>query len=408
MISSIPSAVAWPVLAVFLLIVALRLAWRNTTQFDRYTNIMLCTMVAVQLLADPLFERFVADHAPIGSITVSQFALCLQSSTCAEFLGVTAVMMGRSPAAVRRRHTLHRVGGLAVGAMIFVAGTRARAAGARLEEPLGWDTVVVWALFWVFPVILSVQIFRLCAKDLPGARENARRVLVLLNLAVIAFIMSFVCLLAFVLAVLEEFGAAHTVEFRIETHSRNFFWVLLAVLVVMSWACVGDARERLGLDKRGRMRRQLLPLWAELTALFPETVLDPSLRPKKRRRVTDYELNRMVVEIRDSLKQLRQYTRRTPLTERMRFLEDCDGDKDAASTAQLASQLVLALEAKRAGGPKSPPDQRIEIPSTARSLEEETLELLELSQCLQKAHATKTTSPRNEDPAPTSRTASMA
>ena len=379
MTSSIPGVVVWPAVALLLFFIALRLIWHNATQFDVYANIMLCWTAVIQIMSDPFVQSWAASHSPFGMRTIQQVTLFLVLFGHAEFLGVAKIMSGVGLDAARRQQVFHRGAAVALIAVMFIAGSRARRDGLPLEVADGWGGVVVWGAFCVLPVISARWLFRLIGKELRDTVRSLRHLVLLIELGLAAVIVGGSTMLGFVLSILEELDIAHTADFREAANARGFFLVLLVLTALAAGSCASSVSAYFGMDRRGRAWRALLPLWSDLTSVFPETVMGRG-GARKFRRVTAFQLHRTMVEVRDSILRLSPFMREATDEDR-RWLSSLDDASsiEESETAARALQIAKALHAKRAGEIPANGARPDLARSSSRSLEDETAELLGLA-----------------------------
>ncbi|MBB5911364.1 hypothetical protein BJY24_000231 [Nocardia transvalensis] len=375
MTSTVPETLAWPILVATMLIVAVRWAWFRTSAAERYLNATLTMITLTQLLREAAVERAIAAGSPLSVTDVQQLSLCTIVLSIPPFLCVIALLSGVDPQAVRRRRYLYFGVGAALSAVVLIAGARARRAGLPTEVTGGWDGVLVWIAFSVLPMYLAYLMIRRCALEYRQPDVTAAEKLVLAGIAAAGAAIGVATAIALALAVLQALDLVDSVQYRLATHSKNFFGIATIIAVICAAPPAKAAIEYLGLDATSRRWRRLRPLWLALTTRFPDSRL-PLDEDPSRRRATTLRLHRTTVEIRDAILRLHPYCRPTPPAELAAFVAaERVPDRDAESAA-LALQLGHAMRAVAGDCPENAADIR---PSPSADLDTEVGELLRLA-----------------------------
>lgn len=389
MTSTVPGWIAWPVIAAMMMTLAVRYTWFNQTLYDNYLSNTLAWMLVTQLLREHAVEQLLSKAALISVTLAQHLSMATMSFIAAEFMGFVALWSHLSPTATeltaeatvrsRRRQRYHRLAALFFAVAFLAVTTRARVAGQVLELSGGWDNVLAWALFAAMPVTLSGQMTTMCIAEFRRDRATRREQLLSVGAALIAAIVGINCLVALALAIFEELGWLHSVDYRLRTHPVYFFLVAAGTMIAAATPCALALNARLGSDQTSRDWRQLQRLRSDMTCAVPGTSFELRGQPTGRRK-TLLQLHQTTVEIRDAILQLRPFFRTVDAGVREDFLRSHSVPKDQYEDAVFALQLAAAVRAKAAGDAGS---TEVDPAATARSrstnLDEETAELLRIS-----------------------------
>ncbi|WP_131829367.1 DUF6545 domain-containing protein [Mycobacteroides abscessus] len=378
---------------------AVRYTWFNQTLYDNYLSNTLTWMLVTQLLREHSVEQLLS-KAALMSVTLAQhLSMATMSFIAAEFMGFVALWSHLSPRAAeltseaaqqaRLRQRYHRLAALFFAGAFLAVTTRTRVSGQVLELAGGWDNVLAWALFAAMPVTLSAQMTTMCIAEFRRDRATRRERLLSVGAAVIAAIVGINCLVALFLAIFEELGWVHSIDYRLKTHPVYFFLVAAGTMLAAATPCVLALIARLGSDHISRNWRQLQRLRSDMTAAVPGTAFELRGQPAGRRK-TLLQLHQTTVEIRDAILQLRPYFRAVDQDVREQFLREHSVPKDQHEDAMFALQLAAAVRAKAAGDTGT---TEVDAATTARShstnLYEETTELLRVSRWWPQAQTTR-------------------
>jgi hypothetical protein len=378
---------------------AVRYTWFNQTPYDNYLSNTLAWMLVTQLLREHSVEQLLSKAALISVTLAQHLSMATMSFIAAEFMGFVALWSHLSPNATelsrettqetRRRQRYHRLAALFFAVAFLAVTTRSRINGQVLELAGGWDNVLAWALFAAMPVTLSAQMTTMCVTEFRRHRATRRERLLSVGAAGIAAIVGVNCLVALFLAIFEELGWVHSVDYRLKTHPVYFFLVAAGTMLAAATPCVLALIARLGSDQTSRKWRRLQRLRSDMNAAVPGTKFELRGQPTGRRK-TVLQLHQTTVEIRDAILQLRPYFRDVDRDERGHFLQGHSVPKDQQEDAMFALQLAAAVRAKAAGGARS---TEVDPATTARSrstnLDEETSELLRVSRWWLQAQTTR-------------------
>lgn len=389
MTSTVPAWIAWPVIVAMMITLAVRYTWFNRTLYDNYLSNTLAWMLVTQLLREHVVEQLLSKSALISVTLAQHLSMATMSFIAAEFMGFVAMWSHLSPEAaemtsegieaMRRRHRYYRFAALGFVVAFLAVTTRSRVAGQVLELAGGWDNVVAWAFFAAMPVTLSAQMATMCVAEFRRQNAAPRERVLAVGAALIAAIVGINCLVALFLAIFEELGWVHSIEYRLKTHPVYFFLVAAGTMVAAATPCVLALVARLGSDQTSRNWRQLQRLRADMTAAVPESVFELRGQPSGRRK-TVLQLHQTTVEIRDAILQLRPFFRSIDPAVQQQYLRSSSVPADQQESALFALQLASAVQDKAAGTPGSSTfDPALIVKSRARNLDEETAELLRIS-----------------------------
>lgn len=399
MTSTVPGWIAWPVIAAMMITLAVRYTWFNQTLYDNYLSNTLAWMLATQLLREHAVEQLLSKAALISVTLAQHLSMATMSFIAAEFMGFVALWSHLSPNATelspeatqdtRRRQRYHRSAALFFAVAFLAVTTRARINGQVLELAGGWDNVLAWALFAAMPVTLSAQMTTMCIAEFRRHRATRRERLLSVGAALIAAVVGINCLVALALAIFEELGWVHSIDYRLKTHPVYFFLVAAGTMLAAATPCVLALIARMGSDQTSRNWRQLQRLRSDMNIAVPGTAFELRGQPAGRRK-TVLQLHQTTVEIRDAILQLRPFFRPVDPGLREQFLQGHSVPKDQHDDAIFALQLAAALRAKADGDPGS---TEVDPATTARSrstnFDEEIAELLRISRWWLQAQTTR-------------------
>ncbi len=379
MTSTVPGWIAWPVIAAMMITLALRYTWFNRNLYDNYLNNTVAWMLLTQLLREHLVEQLLSKSA-LMSVTLAQhLSMAAMSFIAAEFMGFVTLWSKLTPAVTRRRQRYHRMAAVVFAVAFLAVTTRTRINGQTLEISGGWDNVLAWALFSAMPVTLAVQMMNMCISEYRRRSAAPRERLLSVGAALIAGIVGINCLAALLLAILEELGLAHSIDYRLKTHPVYFFLVAAGTTAAAAMPCVLALIAHLGWDRTSRDWRQLQRLRSDMNAAVPGSQFE-LMEAHQGRRKTVLQLHQTTVEIRDAILQLRPYFHTIDADDQTKFLGTCSVPTSQVKDALFALQLALAVHDK-AGGTAAPSliDATMIVKSRSTNLDEETSELLRIS-----------------------------
>lgn len=389
MTSTVPGWIAWPVIAAMMLTLAARYTWFNRNLYDNYLSNTLTWMLVTQLLREHAVEQLLSKSALISVTLAQHLSMATMSFIAAEFMGFVALWSHLSPdateltseatASTRRRQRYHRMAALFFAGAFLAVTTRARINGQILELAGGWDNVLAWAIFAAMPVTLSAQMTTMCIAEFRRHRATRREQLLSVGAALIAAIVGINCLVALFLAIFEELGWVHSIDYRLKTHPVYFFLVATGTMIAAATPCVLALMARFGSDRTSRNWRQLQRLRSDMNTAVPGTMFELRGQPTGRRK-TVLQLHQTTVEIRDAILQLRPFFRTVDPDLREQFLQGHSVPKEQHEDAVFALQLAAAVRAKAAGETGSTEvDPVTTVRSRSTNLDEETSELLRIS-----------------------------
>ncbi|MEV6387422.1 DUF6545 domain-containing protein [Nocardia xishanensis] len=184
--------------------------------------------------------------------------------------------------------------------------------------------------------------------------------------------------IAAVLAVLQEVRLVDSVEYRLATHSRNFFWIATTIGAVSTAPLVKEVIGYLGYDSTSKQRRRLRPMWQAMVSMFPDSRL-PLDSGESKRRITKVQLHRTTVEIRDAILRLRPHCREIDPSQFASFVASEHVPVREHESARLALQLVAAARDRSEMQDRRGDVVGMTAPSLSASLDDEVAELLSLA-----------------------------
>lgn len=377
MTSTVPPAVAWPLILFMVIVVVTRYVGFNANFFDTHLNNTLAMLLTAQLLREHAVQQLLSDAALITVTTAQQLAAVVLIFGSVEFIGFTMMWSGLSEPVIRRRHRYYRCAAALLVIGYLVAATRARLEAKPVEVAGGWDGVLAYGFYSTMFLVLVVQLMRLSIGELtrPGAPRR-ERIVAALGVA-LALAIGWVTVESLVLLVFEQLGWSHTGTYRAEVHGVYFFWEAVGCSALAAVPCVFAIIARCGLDPVSRQWRKLQPLRDNLRQAAPANTFDLQ-QDGARHRKTTLQLHQTVVEIRDLILQLRPYFRDIPPEQVAQFVAAHSIRSADRDTAVLALQLAHAADAKASGAPQRLDATRV-VTSRATTLEQETCELVQLA-----------------------------
>ncbi|MDR7169272.1 hypothetical protein J2W56_003013 [Nocardia kruczakiae] len=375
MTSSVPVVIAWPVIVATVLVVAARWVWFDDTAAERYLNSTLTIIAATQVLREDVAQRAIVAVAPTTVTTVQQISLCTIVVSIAPFLCVIDLLSGHAAREVRNRQWRYHLIAAALSIAILAAGTRARREQRPVEVSGGWAEVLVWLAFSILPLFLAVRMIARCWSEYRQHGVTRGEKVVLAGIALAGAAIGVTTAIATGLALVQQIGVLDSVDYRLRTNSRNFFWIATVIAIVSSAPVVEALLGVVGFDATGRRWRRLRPLWESMTTMFPDSRLP--MEPGSRR-ITRLRLHRTTVEIRDAILELRPYCADVDPAEFANFAAAERIPPRDAEPAGYALQLALAARERSRTG--DPPGGAAATPvSDSATLDDEVDELLRVA-----------------------------
>ncbi|EIU07814.1 putative membrane protein [Mycobacteroides abscessus 5S-0422] len=374
MTSAVPGFISWPVLICFVLVLAFRLRWLGTGFAARHRNRVLIFVAATQLTAEPAVQHLLAVSIPCPEASLSQIPFALLLLISPELIGFLAMIDGTDEALLARAYRQYRVATFATIAILGMIAT-----GPRIHhQPIalaGDNSEIYAALVWsVLSITAAATIFRLVAQVLRRPRHSAAQRVIIGELIALGIATCLPGLTIFTLALLQRLDLVHTLAVRQIIYSHASFGALLAALPLALGPCFVAAQALLHRDTNGRTWRKLQPLWTDLTTAYPDTILNPP--PQRFQPVTDFQLHRIIIEIRDALLQLAPYITALTGTDRQQLARARGSSTDADSSALHALQIAKAIA--RPTVINTEPARSAALPATA-TREGELTQLMELA-----------------------------
>lgn len=312
---------------------------------------------------------------PTASVAQIPFALLLLISP--ELFGFIAMVDGTDPAALARGYRHYRVATFFTIAILAVIAT-----GPRIRhQPIaltGDNSEVYAALLWsILAITAAAIIFRLLAATLVQPYKTRAERLIIGEVVALILVACLPGPLIMTLALLERLHLTHTLALRQAIYSHAGFLALIAALPLAAGPCIAAIQALLHRDMNGRTWRRLQPLWTDLTAIYPDTVLDSA--PRHLQPVTDLQLHRVIIEIRDALMQLDAYITEPTSAEREQLAVARGSCGQPALDHRIASYALQIAKAAAHQTVTSPGPAGGARPTAAVSREDELDQLLDLA-----------------------------
>jgi hypothetical protein len=375
--STIPGIIAWPVITIMLIVLAARFRWCRANLYQTYLNNVMAWLLVAQLLRERKVEAVLSKSALMTVTTAQQLSCVAMILACGEFVGFTMLWNKISPEETLRSHRYYRLAAVALSVAFLGAGTRARVAGQTFEVSGGWDAVLALSLYLTMIVILVTRLLWMFGSELIRATERRESLLAAAGILAVV-VTAAACMEALALAVSDQLGWTHTVEFRGRVHGSEFLWMAVIVYLFGAVPLVVRLHSFFGLDRISRTWKSLQPLRLSITAAAPESSFSIE-HDHRRYQKTTLQLHQTVIEIRDAILQLRHYVRSTAPDQLARFLQENSVPADERDSATTAFELAHAAKAKTAGHRPETPDRALAVRSRSTNLYEEAVDLLTLA-----------------------------
>lgn len=376
MTATVPGVIAWPVIVLMMVILTARYRLCRANLYDTYYNNLMALVLVAQLLREGSVESVLARSSLITVTTAQQLGFVAMVFASCELIGFTMLWTGLSPAETRRQHRYYRQASVISCVCFLAVATRARVVGQTLEVSGGWDGVAAWSFYLLVLLVMAARFIWMFASELRKAASRRGRLLATSGL-VLGVLTAAGCLEALIFAVTDELGWTNTVRSRLWLHGFEFFCIAVFVYILGAVPLIGKLISRIGLDSRSRTHKRLRPLWLTMTTVVPDVALNidhdtHTLTPL-------LQLHQMVIEIRDSILQLRPYFDNIDPDEQAAFLASSKVPAADHSAAIQALHLAHAARAKAAGSTPKPVDIAPAVRSRSTTLDEEAAELLKLT-----------------------------
>jgi hypothetical protein len=379
MTSPIPGIIAWPVLIFVFFLAIGRFRFLNDTQVDRLINRTLVVSLVTNLSREVWVQKLIAkalfmfDEANVTNI-VRQLSFGGILLAVAYIYGIVKMWGGATPETARQRQPVYNLVAVAATVVILVAGTPARQQNLLIDQALGWGAVIAWAAFYAPIIAVAVLVGRVCVREFRTHDVTARERAIYAGVLVLVVGLGVDGVATPVLTALEVTSGTASRDPDMIVKAWTFFLSAAISSTVIAVPLLSVLTTRAGLDRTARYCRRLQPLWHDLTAATPEIVLR---RPDSLEQVESAtRLHRMIVEIRDSLLVLKQFS-----------TDDIDlGDPDAQRNRgdddellRYAVHVAQAAEAKRRGDAPTGGAVRRDVRPGARDLTAELEQLVALA-----------------------------
>lgn len=306
MTSTTPGFLMWPMLVIVLFVTIGRALMlpaytgaRQSLQQRRISmTLIFASGVVVTRVAE--FQDFLAPH--LTNVTVIRpithtFAMLAG-------VGIFGIVAAWSPPEPRWRQPLMYFAAVVFGGSMLALSQPARDRGLLLEEYGGWQCMVYHLLYASMLLVgfgaALLQVYRDHRAPQPRVSK-----LIAVSIVVAASLSVFDNLFRPFAAIFQSLHIENWItELRGQMNDVLYLPGLTIVAIAAARPVFQPLLDRIGFNADARQVKALEPMWSGLTAATPEVVLDPDgYKGSSTRR-----LHRMVVEIRDSLLILTQYT----------------------------------------------------------------------------------------------------
>lgn len=352
--SSIPGAVAWPLLGYVVLVVIGRSLFVTEAVVDKLVNrLFLWSIAGLLLYRSALTPEIdsLAHQLALGCNIMT--AMCLHSIAQLWVADIDADTM-------RRRQRWCTAIAAALIALIVVAGTPARGEGRLVDLAFTPDSLVVWIAYSVPLSISAALLIRGCVHEIRYADLGRNAKIVAYGL--IAGNMFFFANLG--LSVGQLVTGWHGLGSHLMRMELAYFACIAVDATFVAVPLVRVLLVRAGLDSDRRTCHRLHPLWRDVTSAVPEIVLTPA---DSARDNSETRLLRMAVEIRDALLHLGRHIPDPPRL-----------DSEWTLTTY-AGQLAAAIDARKSGSIPLTSGASVQLPPISRDFDAELRQLLELA-----------------------------
>ncbi|MBF6137743.1 hypothetical protein IU501_32760 [Nocardia otitidiscaviarum] len=341
MTSAVPGVIAWPVMVALALVIAGRFKLLNATPIDKLINQAMIAGYSGLLLREAWFEYLVASVLPFEQDNVIQIMRQLSfGSIVWSIMGVYGIVKlwgGADPAGTWRRQRVYYTLAAVATVVILIAGTPARHAHQLIDQYMGWPAVLAWVAFYLPIGAAALLLMRVAYGELRSADATGRERTLYAAILVGGGIIFLDAVATPIVTALEVLNDEPSRNPNMSTKSWIFFLATCGSGAAVALPLISTLLTSTGWDRTGRYCRRLRPLWRDVTAAVPEIVLEMP-RDQAGHVAPATRLHRYMIEIRDSLVQLKRYSS-TPAS-------FADPDPKA-----FARNIAAALDAKAAGNP---------------------------------------------------------
>ncbi|MGB3673368.1 MAG: MAB_1171c family putative transporter, partial [Candidatus Nanopelagicales bacterium] len=356
-----------------------RFRFLNDTQVDRMINRTLLVSLVTNLSREVWVQKLIAkalfmfDEANVINI-VRQLSFGGILLAVAYIYGMAKMWGGTSPETARQRQPIYNLVAVAATVVILVAGTPARQRNLLIDQALGWGAVVAWTAFYIPIIAVAVLVGRVCAREFRTHDVTVRERAIYAGVLVLVVGLGADAIATPVMTAYDVISGTPSRDPEMVLKAWTFFLSAAISSTVIAVPLVSVLTARAGLDRTARYCRRLQPLWHDLTAAAPEIVLRRPDSPEHVESAT--RLHRMIVEIRDSLLVLKQFS-----TDDI-DLGDPDAQRNRGDDDELMSYAVRvaqAAEAKTRGDAPTGGAVRRDVRPRARDLTAELEQLAALA-----------------------------
>ncbi|MFC9999635.1 MAB_1171c family putative transporter [Nocardia sp. NPDC127526] len=317
MTSAVPGVIAWPALIVSALIILGRYRLLNDSPVDKLINHALVAGYSGLLLREAWFEKLVAAALPIDDAYTIQFLRQLSFGSIvwsiAGVYGIVKLWGGADPATTWQRQRIYNLVAAGATVVILLAGFPALRADQLIDQYMGWNAVIAWVAFYAPIGATAVLLIRVAYKELRAPDTTLRERALYVAIVGGGAIIGLDCIATPIITAAEVLADKPSRDPDMSTKSWIFFLANVGASAAVALPLISTVLTVTGWDRIGRYCRALYPLWRDLTAAVPEIVLELP-RDARGRVEPATRLHRMIVEIRDALRQLRRYGPDIPAT----------------------------------------------------------------------------------------------
>ncbi|MBY4212614.1 hypothetical protein HQO27_01745 [Rhodococcus fascians] len=308
MTSSVAPGVAWSIIVVSYIVVAMRLVWFDTGVGERRISAVLALAATGCVLRERATQGAFAALSPdILSVDFTrQLSTTVIVLAMAPFFIVVLswTLRNKEPAWLS---TAVYAAALTFVPMMLLLGANARSRGEYIDRTEGWQTIGYFAMFAVWVGGMAAVLLRTCVSELRTGNLAPRHVVSYLGIGAIGLWAAEEAISILTSAVFASLGIYPSfVELRFALNESNFVLMVGLGAVCASLPACAAVLEHFGWDRTTRDIKALGALWRDLTVACLEVRYtgDTDTEAMSRRR----RLHRMTIEIRDAILILRHFT----------------------------------------------------------------------------------------------------
>lgn len=371
-----PAHITWPAMIICTLVIVVRYAYFNRANYETALTNALTTLVISNFLRERGVQDFLAAKGILSTITANQLSLVMVAFTACELMGFAASWAQPEQGPAPWDNTKRRVAALAVAIGFFAAATPARNAGQSLEAFGGWWSFLALTILCSILIPMAAMLLQLALHvySHPDARKHER------IFGVAAVSVSVFSGLASLEAPISAFvgliGWYDTSGYSAWIHERNVFVEMVGLGALECVPILLWLRSTAGMDSTSRSWRRLQPLLQDVTRAAPDAVFTP-VKAATHRKKTVLDLHQTVVQLRDGILYLRNWSDDAHVAQLIDFLPAPSPPDDDAARAAL--RLACAMGHKAAGAAPGFDTDTDHQPSGSSDLLSESREMLRLA-----------------------------